>query len=148
MKRERISQYLFALSNKLRRTIDKKHQAFGISGGQSRVLNFIYRHSKNNDVFQKDIETFFSIRSSSATEIVKKLLNLKLIKRTVLKEDKRMKKLELTEEGLKIVAQTFKILDAIEKEFKEKVSKQDYKNLVQSLDIFELIIDKKEDSNA
>lgn len=146
MVRQKIGQSIFAVSNKLRRIIDKEHQEYSISGGQSRVLNFIFRQSRYGDVFQKNIESFFSIRSSSATELVKKLVEDKLIKRTTSTKDKRMKKLILTDEGLSVVKKTFNILDKIENEYKLKVKEEDYELFIQLLHLFEETLDEREHS--
>ncbi len=146
MIRQKIGQSIFAVSNKLRRIIDKEHQEYSISGGQSRVLNFIFRQSRYGDVFQKNIESFFSIRSSSATELVKKLVEDKLIKRTTSTKDKRMKKLILTDEGLAVVKKTFNILDKIENEYKLKVKEEDYELFIQLLHLFEETLDEREHS--
>lgn len=126
MKRKRVGQSLFAIGNKLRRNINKEHQIHGISGGQSRALNFIYRIGTHKDVFQKDIERFLSIRSSSATELVKSLVKEGFITKETLKTDKRMKKLILTDKGIEVVKNTHQILDSIEESLKNEVSKETF----------------------
>ena len=57
---------------------------------------------KGQDVFQKDLETQFNVRGSTATEILKAMERKGLILREPLPQNKRAKKITLTPKGLAI----------------------------------------------
>lgn len=144
MENKRIGQKIFATGNKLRRVLNKQLLEFGVSGVQSRTLNFIHRHSKYHDVFQKNIECFLSIRSSTATELVKGLIDQGFIVRTRSQVDKRKKRLELTEKGIAVAEETIKILTDIEQEFIKTISKDKYDEFIDLLVTLEDILQEKE----
>lgn len=60
------------------------------------------RDNEGRDVFQKDIEEVFSISGATATNILKLMEKEGLITRVSVPQDKRLKKLELTEKGIAI----------------------------------------------
>jgi len=68
------------------------------SGSQGRTLHFLL--AQTQDVFQKDIEDEYSIRSSTATELLKQMEKNGLIVREPVPYDSRLKKIVLTEKAL------------------------------------------------
>ena len=80
--------------------IDNQSNNSAFTAKQGIVLGFI--HSQNMqglDVFQKDIEKEFSLRRSSASEILALMEKNDLIKREQIKDDARMKKIVLTQKA-------------------------------------------------
>lgn len=144
MDNKRVGQSMFSTTNKLKRLINKRLQEFGVSGVQSRTLNYIYRQKGNNEVYQTDIKDFLSIRGSTAAELVKGLIDLGLIERIKSKTDKRKKILELTYKGEKIALETINIFDEIENDLRKGISKQSYNQLIDLLKNIDEIVDLKE----
>ena len=68
------------------------------SGSQGRTLYFLL--SQDDDVFQKDIEEEYSLRPSTATELLKQMEKKGLITRQPVSYDNRLKKIVLTEKAL------------------------------------------------
>ena len=64
------------------------------------LVNIVQREGQ--DVFQKDLETQFNIRGSTATEILKAMERKGLILREPLPQNKRAKKITLTPKGMTI----------------------------------------------
>ena len=62
------------LSNRIRRRIIELSSDFPYTGAQGKVLNFLL--SRREAVYQKDVEEEFSLRPSSATELLKKMEEL------------------------------------------------------------------------
>lgn len=89
---------LFILNNKLKRLLDTKHQKNGLHSGQARVLIYLYRN-KDQEIYQKDIESTFQIRGGSVTGIIDSLVKYDYIKRVSLESDKRKRKIVLTLKG-------------------------------------------------
>ena len=65
---------------------------------QSKILGFL-AFQGTKDVFQKDVEEAFQIRSSTATGILKRLENKGLIRRCSVSYDKRLRKILITPEA-------------------------------------------------
>ncbi|MBQ3166176.1 MAG: MarR family transcriptional regulator [Clostridia bacterium] len=60
-----------------------------------RILGFLYKN-RDRDDFQKDIEQQFSLRGSSASQLLKRMEGASLIRRVSVDGDKRLKKIVLT----------------------------------------------------
>ncbi len=66
---------------------------------QCATLHYL-RHHKDEDVFQKDLETAFSISGATVTNILKVMEKDGLIMRMPMERDARLKKLVMTEKGM------------------------------------------------
>ena len=131
MKKKEIGKSLFVLHNHMTRTLEELKKD-SIPRGQSRVLRYIYDHQETT---QKDIENEFNLRRSSATEILQKLENIHMIERVSSLDDKRMKKIQITEDGIKAVKQIAKNIQIMEDILHENVSDDD-------LEIFFKVVDQ------
>ena len=65
------------------------------------IIDYIY-DKKGEDVFQKDIERKMSITRSTASKIIDLMLQKKLVERSAVGYDARLKKLTLTPKALKL----------------------------------------------
>ena len=90
-------RYIGKLSNKIRQRMEAIFSSEEFSGTQGRVLSFLL--TQERDLFQKDIEEEYNIRSASATSLLHSMERNGLITRTVTKEDGRMKKIQVTPKG-------------------------------------------------
>ena len=64
------------------------------------IIEYLYRH-RNTPVFQRDIEREFSITRSTVTNILQLMERKGYIERQSVPQDARLKKLVLTEEGVR-----------------------------------------------
>ena len=62
---------LKSLNHTIMRRFEKELKNFDITGGQLMVLKYLVDHEKEN-IYQKDIEKFISVRGSTATVILQK----------------------------------------------------------------------------
>ncbi|WP_187287396.1 MarR family winged helix-turn-helix transcriptional regulator [Gottschalkia acidurici] len=85
----------------------------GMTGTQGAVLNFIYTQSKNQNVYQRDIEIEFEIRRSSVTSMVNNLEKGGFIKRERVPEDSRLKRIVLTDKAISIAEQLQNSIDEV-----------------------------------
>ena len=92
-------------------------------------------HNSNHDIFQRDIETKFSLRRSTVTGILQRMEKSELITREPVSYDKRLKKIVLTEKAIEIYEYFSKTYDDLEVKLIKGI-KQD------ELDAFFSIIDK------
>lgn len=97
------------LANRLRRKITEMTSDFPYTGAQGKVLHYLL--AQEEDVYQKDVEQEFSLRPSSATELLKKMEASGLIFRVQEEKDARLKKIVLTEKALSFKSEVQKRLE-------------------------------------
>ena len=92
------ARYVSKLSNKLRRKMDAFSTKGQMSGAQGKVLHFLL--AQTGDVFQKDVEEEYSLRPSSATQLLQKMEREGLIRREAMPGDARRKRIVVCPKGL------------------------------------------------
>lgn len=132
---------LSIISHKIKRQIDKKTACLGITVCQSHVLHFIWHLSQTRDVYQKDVESEFELRGSSATSILQNLEKSGYIERQTSPLDHRLKRIILTQKALDTHAEIGKIIARVEEETFSVLSKEEEKVFA---DILRKIFDKIE----
>lgn len=128
-----VARYISKLSNKLRRKIDAFPTRDNMSGSQGRTLHFLL--AQTGDVFQKDIEEEYSLRPPTATELLKKMERNGFIRREVMPEDARMKKILVTEKALQYKDAMIADISHLEEELTRGISPDE-------LDAFFRVIEK------
>lgn len=108
------ARYVGKLSNKIRRKIDSFSSKKNLSGSQGKALHFIL--AQTEDVFQKDIEEEYSLRPSSATELLKQMEKNGLIRREQTAYDARLKRITPTEKAEAFKDQVIEDLTTLEEE--------------------------------
>lgn len=131
------TRYVSNLSNKLRRKLDMFSSRREFSGSQGRTLHFLL--TQTDDVFQKDIEEEYSIRPSTATELLKQMEKNGLITREPVAYDNRLKKIVVTEKALTYQHQVVKDITELEETLIRDIPEAD-------LDIFFKVIEKMMDN--
>ncbi len=140
--RETIGFDIRTLSILIKRYIDgsaTKQYVDNLTGTHGWVIGYLY-DNRDHDVYQRDLETQFSIRRSTATGILQLMEKNELILREPVESDARLKKLVLTEKALdshKMVEedrkrteeQLTKDIDAQELAIFRKVLKQMIRNM-------------------
>lgn len=122
-KNRSAARYISKLSNKIRRKLDSLSSKGNFSGAQGKVLHFILAQS--SDMFQKDIEEEFSLRPSSATELLKQMEKGGLIRREPVDYDGRLKRITVTEKALGYREQIVRNLADMEEELLRGVSREE-----------------------
>lgn len=89
------------VDNQFGRSLDQVALKHDLTGIQALFLKYIYDKSKTQDVFQKDLEKVFDIRRSSVSTMMSCMEKKGYIIRESIPDDKRIKKIVLTEVGLK-----------------------------------------------
>lgn len=111
------------LSNKLRRKIDRFSSKGEFSGSQGKALHFIL--TQTEDIFQKDIEEEYSLRPSTATELLKRMEQNGLIYREPLANDARMKRIVVTDKALQYKDIVTKNILGLEKELTKDIPEEE-----------------------
>ncbi len=124
-------------SSKLRLSLDPVR---GVNGW---AIGYFYDNRKR-DIFQKDFETKFSIRPSTASNILKSMEQKGFINRVSVESDARLKKIVLTDKAIEIHKNVMKEITAREKRLKAGIPESDLKTF---FSVMERLIANMEDSN-
>jgi len=84
------------LSNCLRRRSGEIQRSVGVSGAQGAILDYILVASATGEVCQRDIEREFSLRPSTASEVLRAMEDAGLIRRVPSPTDARRKDIAFT----------------------------------------------------
>ena len=127
-----LSILINKIANQLKRKMDKEmNENYNLTKTQSLVLSYI---NSNKEIYQKDIEKRFSIRRSTATEILNLMEKRNLIKRIPSKIDKRLNNIEITEEGIKLEKVGKEKIKELEKHMIKSLTKEEKKELIRLLE--------------
>ncbi len=115
------------LSNLIKRDVEKSRIKLGfenIKGINGWAIAYFYEN-RDKDIFQKDFETKFSIRRSTASVILKTMEQKGLIERISVRCDARLKKIVLTEKAVDIHKKITKEIEEREARLRKNVSDQE-----------------------
>lgn len=119
-----IIRQISKLSNKMRRRLIGLNSGFDCSGAEAKALHFLIANS-DMDVFQKDIEEEFEIRPSTATVLLQRMENDGFIQRNQSMQDGRLKKIIVTEKGMKYKEEVFNGLAELENALVADIPEED-----------------------
>ncbi len=126
-----LGRNVHMLSRLLKRNTDIEVTKYGITGVQSAMIGFIYEKSRKKDVFAKDIEKAFDLRRASSAGIIQNMEKNGLIKREMVGNDARLKKIVLTEKALELRKKLDKSIKNTEKKMQEGLTKEEVEKYVE-----------------
>lgn len=142
-----VSAEIAMLSNMIKRQMPQHDDSISHEGSmerpahhrmthmQGRIIHYIHHEQKKEDVFQRDIEKAFSIRRSTATNILQLMEQNELIRREAVPYDARLKKIILTEKSYACHFEIRKKMEEIEKRLQKDIP-------LEELDIFRKVLEK------
>lgn len=104
MEKIRIGLELRSLSNLIRRYFEfssHKKEIESTTGNNGWIIGYLANNAKN-DIYQKDIEDYFTITRSTASKVLSLMEQKGLIQRQAVAQDARLKKIVLTDKAWKI----------------------------------------------
>lgn len=125
---KRIGFQMKSINNLIRRRLNVRFTEAGLNelcGMQGPMIGYIYKQSKTQDVFQKDIEKEFNIRRSTATVMLQNMEQKGLIVRQTVDHDARMKKILLTEKATECHLRVREQIDAFNEELENGITKEE-----------------------
>ena len=120
-----LGRNVHMLSRLLKRNTDIEVTKYGITGVQSAMIGFIYEKSKKKDVFAKDIEKEFELRRASTAGLLQNMEKNGLIKREMVGNDARLRKIVLTEKALELRKKLNKSIKNIENKMQAGLTKEE-----------------------
>lgn len=102
MKEKDLLFYIKVLDKKICEDFDSRLEKWGLTSQQGRILFFVYRLNKCENVLvhQSDIESHFHLSKSTVSGLVNRLINNGFIKKV---DGTRYPTLEPTEKGIEVI---------------------------------------------
>lgn len=123
------------LNNLIKRYFEqhKPQELKNSTGVHGWAIRYFYEN-REKDIFQRDFEARFSIRRSTATNILKLMEKNGLIKREAVSYDARLKKIVLTDKAVAIHKDATQNIEIFENTLKNGLTQQETEFLYKILD--------------
>lgn len=135
VKVHKVANLLHRLMTEVKADIDRKTgDAKNISVIQGRIVLYLVTETEKGIVFQKDIETYFDIRSSTAAIILRRMEKNGLVTREVSQEDARKKAVHLTQKAKRLHSLAQADIDNAERRVTKGLTRKELDDFVRILD--------------
>lgn len=123
------------LNNFIKRYFEQnKPDAFKESTGvHGWAIRYFY-DNRDKDIFQRDFELRFSIRRSTATNMLKLMEKNGIICRVPVDYDARLKKIVLTDKAIKFHKQAIQNIEMLENSLKEGITSEELETFLNVID--------------
>ena len=119
-----VYKYICQLANGQRRLIDSLAMNKAYTGAQGKIIHYLFSN-KDKRVYQKELEKSFGLRASTATELIKSLEKMGVVKRAPSKEDARYKEIILTNKADEYKTDVCHDLKMLEGKLTSQISKEE-----------------------
>lgn len=130
-----------AIGHKLKNYADKRLEAYGLTGEQARLIDYVYHHEEKG-ISQKDLEVTFQRKGSSISSIVSNLEKNGFIKRKMDTKDERRKMIYVLAKGRDLVLEFEDLFRETENIMMNGLSHEDQKKLFELLNTVNLNLDQ------
>lgn len=131
--KKRLGVSFKIIANTIKRTINQSLD-YNLTDNQMFILIYVAKNQSKKDILQKDIEKILNIRRSTTTEILQIMERENLIKRIAVLDDKRLKKIILSDKGLNYVKQFEKKIKQVEKYLLNNISEEEQEQFFKILE--------------
>lgn len=121
---ETIGFAIRELSILIARHIEKKSDGGHIRGPQGFALGYLV-HNRDKEIYQKDLEEQLSIRKSTASNLVDRMIKNGFLTTAPSQKDKRLKQLIVTEKAIQTTIEVEKNIEDIENILKQGISEEE-----------------------
>ncbi len=131
----RFGREIRIISNLMRRRLDSSAvmtRSKNITGTGGWLLGYLYAN-RDRDIYQRDVEKEFSIRRATSSKVITRLEDKGFVRRENVDCDARLKKLVLTEEGMKIQRDVCRELDDFDEKLISVLTEDEQKTLFELL---------------
>lgn len=119
-------RFLKIAARQLTKNFDQFARKYDLTATQMSIIDHLAR--TNPEVLQRDLETEFNIKRSTATLILQRMEKKGLIIRTVAKKDGRQKAVQLTIKGKKLVKSVSEYMNHQQVQLERTFSKSEITN--------------------
>ena len=117
-----LNDYFREITQNLYSKMEERLSKYGLVKGQAQLLLLI---RDNDNCTQKELANYFGVKYSSMSERIDKLETLGYICRSHDEENMKYKRIAITQQGKTIAIQCRRILNDIDKEMFNNMSKKD-----------------------
>ena len=142
-----VGRELKKTHNLIARVVEEKRQtqkSDSVSFMMRKVIDFLYRN-KSSEIFQRDIEKEFSLRRSSASQLLGKMEEATLIKRQPSQIDKRLKRVVLTDKAEKKCDEFIKGIISFEESLVKDIDEREVEAFLKTLSKIQANVQKLTD---
>ncbi len=135
------------LSNLIKRDVEKSKAELGIEGANGVngwAITYLY-DNKDKEIFQKDFESKFSIRPSTASKILKTMEQKGFIIRQSVENDARLKKITLTKKAVELHEKVISSIEDRELRLREGISPSEIEAFFKIVNKFKANMEKDYD---
>lgn len=135
------------LSNLIKRDVEKSRSEMGITlpkGINGWAISYFFEN-RHRDIFQKDFESEFSIRRSTASNILKTMEQNGFIERVSVESDARLKKIVLTQKAIDIHTTVLDSINKREARMREGLSEEEIDTFLTTLSKITANMEEKND---
>lgn len=132
MEKDSIGMELRSLNNLIRRYFEfssHKREIESVTGNNGWIIGYLAENA-DQDIFQKDIEDYFTITKSTASKVLSLMERKGLIQRQSVERDARLKKLVLTKKAWDISKTMRQDSEAFEKKLMSGFSQGEIDKLI------------------
>lgn len=133
-KQENLGLLLKKINVQMKKNVDADMQEMDLTFIQHHVLTYL-KKCDGYTATLKELEKNFSVAQSTMAGIVNRLEERGFVASVVCEEDKRVKKIQLTDLGLEICDKSLENMNKREKELSRLLSAQERKELIRMLNI-------------
>lgn len=148
MQREKnIGFNIRRLSNYIKRDIEKSSASGKIvlpKGVNGWAIHYFY-DNRDKEIFQRDFENRFSIRRSTASNILKNMEQNGFIYRVSVESDARLKRIVLTEKAIKIHEEIMRDIERREALLRKGFTDEEIEQFLAMIDRFVLNLEDEND---
>ncbi|MCC8109855.1 MAG: MarR family transcriptional regulator [Planctomycetes bacterium] len=128
-----LERYMLGVKAKIEKKVGEHKK---VSAMQGQIMMYLYNTGRKTGVLQKEIETKFDIRSSTAAVVLGRMEKNGLVIRDISPEDVRRKRkvVRLTEDALKRLPQIHAEIEVAERRVLNGLTKRDVADLHRILD--------------
>ncbi|MHA5103234.1 MarR family winged helix-turn-helix transcriptional regulator [Oenococcus oeni] len=119
-----LGRLLKIASNQMSTRFDIFAKKYDLTGTQMTIIDYLSRN-KNKEVLQRDLESEFSIKSSTATVLLQRMEIKKLLYRKVSGKDARQKCLKLTKKANKLETIILSYMDSDQSQMTSGLNKEE-----------------------
>ncbi|KGH56554.1 transcriptional regulator [Oenococcus oeni S25] len=119
-----LGRLLKIASNQMSTRFDIFAKKYDLTGTQMTIIDYL-SCNKNKEVLQRDLESEFSIKSSTATVLLQRMEIKKLLYRKVSGKDSRQKCLKLTKKANKLETIILSYMDSDQSQMTSGLNKEE-----------------------
>ncbi len=128
----RIGAEIGMLHNLFRRQMacmtEKSANSANVTGMQAMIVHHLIMHEDEGDLFQKDIETAFQMRRSTATGILQLMEQHGILRREPVAHDGRLKRLVLTDQARAMDEHITERMEEMEQLLRQGITEEELTN--------------------